>query len=129
MALWVAAFVQAWHTFPKPMHMQQIWHVVKEILANPFVQGILLVSGIIGAVKNGWMVFKACQKFLSFIKETALGLLGLVLIIRSPQRYLVAPLLPFAVRLTFFFILAWWFYRCLTYSRIGSKVTGSTAVV
>ncbi len=73
-------------------HIEQTWHVVTALYAHPFVRGILWVNGIISVAQRISTVLKACQKSLSFIKETALGLLVVVDMIRSPQRYLVEPL-------------------------------------
>jgi hypothetical protein len=70
--------------------MQQIWHVVQGILANPVVRGIIGVSSIMGAFRNGRIVLKYCGRVLSFTKELALDLLALVAIVRSPQK-LVEP--------------------------------------
>jgi hypothetical protein len=75
------------------MHLHQIWLVVKEALANPVVHGILIGSGIFGAVRNICIVLRVCRKFLSFTKEMVLALFGVVAIIRSPER-LVERLVP-----------------------------------
>src|SRR5712664_3030495 len=77
-------FIRAWHTFH--MHMDQIRHLVQEVLANPVVHGVLIGSGIFGAVRNIGIVLKACGQFLFLIRETVLALWGLVAIIRSPDR-------------------------------------------
>ena len=73
----------------------QIWHVV---------QWILLVSGIIGALERIGKVLKACREFLSVKEETALDVF-VGAMIRPPQKYLIEPLLPIAVRLTCYSIL------------------------
>ena len=87
---------------------QQLWHLLKEFLALPGVREILVVSSIIGAAQRVWKVLKALPRIA---KGTALFLVSAMAVIRSPQRYVIQPVVSYvqgivvAVVLTAFFLL------------------------